>query len=517
MLTKTFTWIIACFVLLSASCVGQLTSRETTTLAFQANPQGAPSDVAANKRYPSGDPLAFDPTRQPTEGSLTFLDGKTVKYRAYERLYYVANIADSAYQYLNVYVPESAYTNSSKTPIFLRTYVGGYFSSKAQAPSNTDASGRALREGYVLVVPGARGWNAKVTKPDGSTVYSGRAPAGIVDLKAAVRYLRYNNATMAGDAERIITDGTSAGGAMSSLLGATGNHPAYEPYLRALGAAKARDDVFATVAYCPIIDLEHADMAYEWLYGGPNRAPGLTAIRSLSAAQTAVSTELAAQFPAYQQRLGLTMPNGTLLTADTYHDYLKSFLIKSAQKARDAGMDIPASTGVKLNINPRGAPGEFVLDIDLDTYLAYVVGKTPLKAPPAFDKMGVLGPDITPENNLFGDATGKAANFTEFSLRKVSGNPAATVDKAILERVYLMNPMNFIGDAKATTTKHWYIRHGASDRDTGFEIPINLYTKLTSKGYAVNFALPWNRGHSGDYDLNDVFDWIGTLVKTTTK
>lgn len=458
------------------------------------------------------DPLRFNPSRKSTEHTLAFLDGRTVKYRAYETIYYVANVADSAYQYLNVYVPESAYTNNAKTPILLRTYVGGYFSAKASAPVNTDASGRALLEGYVLVIPGARGWNAKVTKPDASTIYTGRAPAGIVDLKAAVRYLRYNDAVMAGDAERIITDGTSAGGAMSALLGATGNHPAYEPYLQALGAAKGRDDVFATVSFCPIIDLDHADMVYEWLYRGTNAG-----VRALSTAQAAISDELAVTYPAYQKSLGLKMPNGSPLIADTYRDYLKSFLIKSAQKAKDAGMDISANTGVKLNTGFRGSPGEFVLDIDLDTYLSYVVGKTPLKTPPAFDKMGVLSPDATPENNVFGDQTGKAMNFTDFSLRKATGNPTATVNKAVSDRVYLLNPMYFIGDKKAVTTRNWYIRHGAIDRDTGFQISINLYTKLINNGYAVNFALPWNRPHSGDYYLNDVFAWIDTVVKTARK
>ncbi len=498
--------LMVCFVLLSAHCMGQTTN----LLAFHEKTQHEPT--ASTQMIKPGDRLAFDPTRKPTEGTLTFLDGKTVNYRAYETLYYVANVVDSTYQYLNIYVPQSAYTNNSKTPIFLRTYVGGYFSAKAQAPSNTDATGRALREGYVVMVPGARGWNAKITKPDGSTVYTGTAPAGIVDLKAAVRYLRYNDKVLAGDAERIITDGTSAGGAMSSLLGATGNHPTYEPYLRALGAANTRDDVFASIAYCPIIDLSHSDIAYEWLYGGHNLG-----IRSLSAAQATISTELAAQFPAYQSSLGLTMPNGTPLTDDTYLNYLKSFLIRSAQTARDAGADMPVNAGVKLNTGFRGSPGEFVLDIDIDAYLAYVIGRTPLKVPPAFDKMGVLVPDITPENHLFGDAGGKSVNFTEFSLRKVTGNPSAMIDQALQERIDLMNPMNFIGDAKATTTKNWYIRHGAADRDTGFEIPINLYTKLINKGYTVNFSMPWNRGHSGDYDLNDVFVWIETVIKAPTK
>jgi hypothetical protein len=458
-----------------------------------------------------GDPLAFDPARKFTENTLTFPDGKTVKYRAYETLYYVANVVDSAYQYLNLYVPESAWATSSPAPIFLRTYVGGYFSSRAQGPSATDASGRALREGYVLVIPGARGWNAKLTR-NGSAVFPGKAPAGIVDLKAAVRYLRHNDARMPGDAERIVTDGTSAGGAMAALLGATGNHPAYEPYLRALGAAQARDDVFAAVAFCPIIDLDHADLAYEWLYGGTNAG-----VRALSPAQAAVSGELAALFPAYQASLGLKKPDGTALTADNYRKYLNSFLVQSAQNARNAGFDIPANTGVKLNSGFRGSPGEFVLDVDLDAYLAYLVGKTPLKAPPAFDKLGVLGPDATPENQVFGDEGGKPANYTDFSLRKATGNSTATVNMALKDRVFLMNPMNFIGDPKATTSKNWYIRHGAADRDTGFQIPINLYTKLVNQGYAVDFALPWNRPHSGDYNLDEVFAWVNGVVSAAKK
>ena len=62
--------------------------------------------------------------------------------------------------------------------------------------------------------------------------------------------------------------------ALASLLGATGNHPAYAPLLKAMGAADERDDVFASVCYCPITDLDHADMAYEWLYGNYQWAAG---------------------------------------------------------------------------------------------------------------------------------------------------------------------------------------------------------------------------------------------------
>ena len=272
-------------------------------------------------------------------------DGSQVSYTAYEGMYYVTHVEDSTYQTINVYVPQGA---TQQTPILLRTYVGGYMAAMAQEPTASDATGRALQEGYVVAIPGSRGRNSTVVAAStdkkkgikkGQTTYTGRAPAAILDLKAAIRYLRQFDKEMPGDAEKIITDGTSAGGAMSSLMGATGNNPSYEPLLQAMGAAQQRDDVFAAVCYCPIIDLDHADMAYEWLYNGTDsRQQG-------SADVLAVSNELKAQFPAYVASLNLHKPDGTLLTADNYLDFIKSELIRSAQLAKDAGAEIPDSLG----------------------------------------------------------------------------------------------------------------------------------------------------------------------------
>jgi hypothetical protein len=467
------------------------------------------------------DPLRFNPGMAFEERAMNFFDGKVVKYRAYEKIYYVQNVADSAYQYLNLYVPESAYTESDKTPIFLRNTVGGYMASRFQEPSAADVTGRALREGFVVVIPGVRGWNSALNqagepviggqpgapadvRPAGDLTYTGRAPAAIVDLKAAVRYLRHNDARMPGSAELIISDGTSAGGALSALLGSSGNNSAYEPYLRELGAAEERDDIFAAVCYCPIIDLEHADAAYEWLYQGTNA-------RALSPEQAAISAELAALYPAYLDNLGLRLNDGTPLVSGNYLDYLKAFLLDSAQKARNAAFDIPAETGLILNKDYRGVSGESVEGIDLDAYLNYVVTRTPLKAPPAFDPLGVLGQAPSAENNEFGDDKGKPVNFTAFSLQK--GNPAALIDPALEKRIALMNPMNFIGDGVSVTSANWYLRHGALDRDTAFPVPINLYTKLRNAGYNVDFRLTWNRVHQGDYDLDDLFTWINSIVR----
>lgn len=77
----------------------------------------------------------------------------------------------------------------------------------------------------------------------------------------------------------------------------------------------------------------------------------------------------------------------------------------------------------------------------------------------------------------------------------------------------LLNPMNFIDDPQTTVAPHWYIRHGARDRDTSFPVPINLALKLQNAGKDVNFLLAWNRPHSGDYALDELFQWIAEITK----
>ncbi|STZ07121.1 Uncharacterised protein [Moraxella caprae] len=84
----------------------------------------------------------------------------------------------------------------------------------------------ALMRGYVVASSGARG---RTLGTDGN--YTGKAPSVIVDLKSAIAYLKANDTLMAGRADRIIANGTSAGGAMSLLLGASGNSMDYHAEL----------------------------------------------------------------------------------------------------------------------------------------------------------------------------------------------------------------------------------------------------------------------------------------------
>ena len=501
--------------------------------------------------------LQFD-ANAGVKSSIELFDGTKVSYTAYERLFYVTNVEDSTYQFLNAYVPDGA---TQQTPIFLRTYVGGYMASPAAQPQAGDATGRALKEGYVVVIPGTRGRGSTIIADKtyakthkgvkkGQTIYTGRAPKAILDLKAAIRYLRHFDEEMPGNAERIITDGTSAGGAMSALMGATGNNPEYAEMLKAMGAADERDDVFASVCFCPIIDLEHADMAYEWLYQQTDSR------QTLDDTHKGYTKELAEQFPAYVNSLNLRKPDGTPLNADNYLDYIKSEIIRAAQIAKNAGADIPDSIGFSFSssaggmfaapINGRPTPspslrgrgvdspsagfhrsqgnfsppsqggarggsrmGEYITDLHMQKYLNYVVSTQALKGVPAFDSQIEGINTASGENEEFGDETGNSVNFTDFTAQK---NGTALTD-AIRKNVRLMNPMSFIGDSHTTIAQHWYIRHGARDRDTAFPVPINFATRLQNAGKDVNFLLAWNRPHSGDYALDELFEWIADIVK----
>ena len=284
--------------------------------------------------------LEFDLDSGVTE-TLT-LNGNTIAYRAYENVPYVSRPAEAKVQVMNIYIPEPYFEGGTlggytaeTAPIFFPNTVGGYLPGGPGGPGedrngNPNASFWALSRGYVVASPGVRGR----TTQDESGRYTGKAPACIIDLKAAVRYLHHNDKRMPGNAARIVSNGTSAGGALSALLGATGNVPDYEPYLSSLGAAEASDDIFAVSAYCPITNLEHADMAYEWLFNGVNDyeqtmipgtmpSPGGRAVISqearpkikgtLTEEQIQASGELKRRFTEYLNGLNLE-GNGTTLT-----------------------------------------------------------------------------------------------------------------------------------------------------------------------------------------------------------
>ena len=495
---------------------------------------------------------------------------QSVAVRVYADRVYVAKPADADYEKMTIYVPEAYFQGQSingytaKTaPIFLPNGVGGYMPGTSVVPGEDERHGganaafTALSKGYVVAAPAIRGRSLQAA--DGS--YTGKAPALIVDYKAAVRYLRYNQERLpAGDTEKIISDGTSAGGALSALLGATGNSSDYAAYLKELGAADARDDIFASAVYCPITNLEHADMAYEWVFNGvhdyhqrqmpgggmakpadaqgtmmpssikvgdktiplgpgpvilsqnspagqalaggrPANAPAETdAAAQLSEAQIAASADLKGQFPAYVNSLGLRDSQGRLLTLDADgNGTFREYIASLYRTSAQSALDAGQDlSGLDWLTVENGQ----VTGVDLAKYAVYA---TRLKAVPAFDAFDLS----SGENDEFGTTMLSAQHFTDYAAQN-STVSAAMADEAIIR---LLNPMNYIGDSAVRTAPYWRIRHGAVDRDTSLAVPAMLALKLADAGCQVDFSSPWNRGHDGDYDLDALFDWTDHLCK----
>lgn len=205
---------------------------------------------------------------------------------------------------------------AATAPIVFPINGAGY--SAQAAPTQYSYSGLSsyMKAGFVYVYAGMRGRNNGYDQ-NGKLTYPGGAPWGVTDAKAAIRTIRYNAANLPGNAEHVFTFGMSGGGALSSLLGATGDSALYTPYLQAIGAplkdsagADISDTVFGSMCWCPITSLDVADEAYEWMMGQYAE----TGTRADGTFTAALSSDMAESFATIINKMGLQDKNGTALT-----------------------------------------------------------------------------------------------------------------------------------------------------------------------------------------------------------
>ncbi len=507
-------------------------STKGSTTAGEKNILSQPIDPPLQADTSAKITLTFDINNY--ESMSGTVDNKEIKYRAFEYIPYVSNPIDIDQQYMNIYIPEEYFNNGTvngyntqTAPIFMPNNVGGYMPSQPMAPkvenNKPNSALYALSRGYVVASPATRGRTNKAS--DGNFI--GKAPAVIVDLQAATAYLHANDATMPGNAKRIITNGTSAGGAVSLLQGATGNTSDYQPYLQALGAATASTDVYASSAYAPITNLDAADMAYEWSYNGITSfnkvtmgqgelpqanvggapAPIQRSVQrvNLTSDDVAYSDLLKSHFPDYVNNLQLRDRTGVVLKLDkkgngTFKQYVKSFIIDAANKAKSNGTDLSRYSFLVLDKNTG-----MVKDIDWDAYNSFTSRS---KAPGAFDSRS----NDSGENSLFGTSTSDTNHFTiTAALHDTTPNNDVYVENAKI--VTMMNPMNYLGSPSATNAKYYRIRYGTADSNTSVAIPLIVGTRAQNLGYSVDMATPFGVDHSGDYDLQDLFNWMDSIVK----
>ena len=303
-------------------------------------------------------------------------------------LRYVATPQASDYETLGIYVPGAYLTGkdngngtytatvnasgavgdftAATAPTVFPVNTPGYSAQKPPTEYSYDTIKAYMEAGFIYVHAGLRG------KDSNSQTYSGNAPWGVTDLKAAVRYRRYNAALVPGDAAKVYVFGHSGGGAQSAVAGASGDSGMFAPYLAALGAAttdssgKALSDAVAgAMCWCPITSLGSANAAYEWNMGqfasSGTRAEGTWT--------RAYSQDLAAAFPAYLNGLKLTDAQGKPLTLESssqgtylsgsYYNHLVSVIQKSLNDflAATTFPYTPSSTEM-AGMEPRGGDSQ---------------------------------------------------------------------------------------------------------------------------------------------------------------
>ena len=489
---------------------------------------------------------------------------------------YVANPASLDYETLGIYVPgayleasdngDGTYTASVKSdaqvgqftaataPYVLPVNTPGY-SASAEPSGLSNGIASYTQAGMIYLQPGIRGRDNTTDSLDQEVV--GGAPWGVTDLKAAIRYVRYNKDLLPGDTDKIVSFGHSGGGAQSAVLGASGDSTLYNPYLEALGAAMKdkqgnpiSDAPYGTMAWCPITSLDYADAAYEWNLGqfvdSNTRAEGTFT--------QALSQDLAKEYANYINQLGLKHEGQALTLAESsqgiytqgsYATYLEGVVNQSLNNFLDDTSFPYTSDGA--------GPGGSTESVTYETAQAYIDSlnaetqwvtydaaanrakissladfakyvKTASKSVPAFDALD----RSLAENAVFGVADANELHFDQLVARLLKNNQAKyesltdwnsqyvtdfesdlaktdSLGKTIAERQDLYNPMFYLTSAYSgfQTSKpapHWRIRSGLSQGDTALTVETNLALALENQANgavkSVDFATVWGQGNT---------------------
>lgn len=231
---------------LIAGCAGATVPAAAPT---QAPAAATPTAAAAQPAVPAGMP-ALPP------GAPAIPAGGAPPRVITPTLSNIAYATASSAQMLDLYLPEG----SGPFPVVVNIHPGGFFSgSKDMVPGTTGQA--LLKASYAIASLDYR--------------LSGEAkfPAAVLDVKAAVRFLRANAAKYNLNPDQIAAFGQSAGGNLASMLGMTGDVAEFDdPALGNAGVSSrvqavinwfgpndfAQLDAQAKVQGCPATDQTHS-------------------------------------------------------------------------------------------------------------------------------------------------------------------------------------------------------------------------------------------------------------------
>nr|MCR4891451.1 hypothetical protein [Lachnospiraceae bacterium] len=476
----------------------------------------------------------------------------------YEGVYTSANITNDDLQRMNIYVP-AAYLEvdgegnvtginqdaqvgdytASTAPIVFANEFGGWRSSQPKS-ANTDYIG----EGMIHVTIGGRSRDAV----DENGKITGKSPTQAVDMKAGIIELRANTDIIPGDTDKIISVGTSGGGQMSSILGASGNMKEYYEYMYESGVlgliknddgtytSAYPDNIYAAQTYCPIADIENADLAYAWWWvnladDGGTYGEGFTDF------EIRLQELEAEAFVDYLNGLGLKDEKGNVLTLTglregSYYDAILQNISDALNSMVAAGQIVPEEEygdySGWLVLNEDGTYS--IKDMDQFMIATGLVSMRN-KAVPGFDTM-----DKSAEGDAFGKSEDGVVHFSASvaqllsdnydELSKLDGFNAEEVDNYIEEalngeaaegievQTNLLNATEIMlgnnGFRAVDPAQFWRIRSGTADQHTSFSIGYNIGLSAEMLGLDANYHLVWNMGHGANEgeSTGTFIEWI---------
>ncbi|MCH5315610.1 MAG: hypothetical protein J1E81_06830 [Eubacterium sp.] len=476
---------------------------------------------------------SMDITEQVSSWKKTTKNNAT--YYSAEGVVYCEKPTTKAKQALNIYVPaeymnDDGSINSSGTrngytaetaPILYINSVGAY---QGKVPYKiTDATETLamkqgwyfdyINQGFVLAFAGARGRSDY----DSNSVALGKAPVGLSDLKAGIRFLKHNGDKLPGDTDKIISSGMSAGGAMSMLIATSGNSSEFDSYLQAMGAVMDEtDDVYAAQAYCPITDLDYADFAYEWMFKNDNN----NTANGLSAFQKALSANFYNEYISYFNSKNIkvgevTYQLGSDGRSGTFYDWLLeqyaiSYRVNAGENATLPSY-LSSLDSIVTNHNHRS------------------------KVCPTFDSLDIsTTASASSENGVFGNpaASLKDADFqrhfcvgvteqikalesqfpTEYA-KYYEAYKAQSDLAEVKKQVELYNPYTYLYAGNTDVAQKIRICVGSADSDTSIAVTGQLTLTLRSLGIDTEYAIMWGQGHT-DADLAGAYEaWVNSISK----
>ncbi|MFT4081513.1 MAG: hypothetical protein QM638_02910 [Nocardioides sp.] len=386
----------------------------------------------------------------------------------------------------------------------------GYAAQKPPSEYSYDEVSSFLTEGLVYVAAGIR------SKDSNTDDYTGNAPWGVVDLKAAIRYVRFNPDLVPGAKDKVFVFGHNGGGAQSSVAGASGDSSLYAPYLNALGAAMTSTDGTALslgtsdsgTYYDHIVSVVEeslnnfiADTTFPY-----------TPSNSFSAGMVMPSSSSGSAGGA----AGSSSESST--TYDTLDDYIASLNADTTWVTYDASTKKATITGLAGFVASQ---------------------KSPSKSVGVFD-----GPDRSATENVVFGLNTDGLHFSPVSRNVIKANQSSYekyddwkddyaaseyasdfkktdgTGETVSYRGAMYNPLYFLtsyykGHKSATVAPHWRIRTGIMQGDTANTTEVNL--ALESYGVDdLDFATVWGQGHTqaertGDATTN-LISWVKNVA-----